>query len=309
MKLKKVIALGMSVILTAVSLTACGGGTSTGSEGTAANTSSTPLIVSSKDFTESLVLGEVYALAFEDAGIKVDRKLNLGSSLVHDAIVNKQIDFYVDYTGTGYLTDLGKEAISDAQKVYDTVKEEFEKQWQITWLTPSNVNDSEGMFMLKSKADALNIHTYSDLWAHASELKLGAFGEFYENLYPKMKKVYGDVKFQKELTIDYALNFEACRKGEIDVFNQYSTNGQLSSGEFEQLKDDKNVWPPYYICPLIRDDALKNWPKAEEVANAISALLTTDDMIKMNKAVDVDGEDYEDVAADYYDSIKDKLPL
>ena len=286
-------------VMAMTTITGCG--SSSGSE------DKDPLVVSSKDFTESQVLGEVYALAFEDAGINVERKMNIGSSVIHDAIVNDEIDFYIGYTGTGLMTRLGMDTIQDPQECYDTVKKAYEDKWKITWLDQTDVNDSEGLFMLKTRAEELGITDYSQLWEQADSLVLGAFGEFYEQLYQNIKDVYGDVKFKDELTIDYALNFEACRSGQIDVFNQYTTNGMLSSGEFVELTDDKGVWPPYYICPLIRDDALEQWPEAEEISNKISALITKEDVISMNAKCDVDGEDYEDVAAEYYDSIKDKL--
>ena len=286
-------------VMAMTTITGCG--SSSGSE------DKDPLVVSSKDFTESQVLGEVYALAFEDAGINVERKMNIGSSVIHDAIVNDEIDFYIGYTGTGLMTRLGMDTIQDPQECYDTVKKAYEDKWKITWLDQTDVNDSEGLFMLKTRAEELGITDYSQLWEQADSLVLGAFGEFYEQLYQNMKDVYGDVKFKNELTIDYALNFEACRSGQIDVFNQYTTNGMLSSGEFVELTDDKGVWPPYYICPLIRDDALEQWPEAEEISNKISALITKEDVISMNAKCDIDGEDYEDVAAEYYDSIKDKL--
>ena len=157
--------------------TVTGCGSSSGSE------DKDPLVVSSKDFTESQVLGEVYALAFEDAGIKVERKMNIGSSLIHDAIVNDEVDFYVGYTGTGLITRLGMDTIQDPQECYDTVKKAYEDKWKITWLDSTDINDSEGLFMLKTKAEELGITDYTQLWEQADSLVLGAFGEFYEDLY------------------------------------------------------------------------------------------------------------------------------
>lgn len=299
MKKRRWCAAILAGVMAMTTVTGCG--SSSGSE------DKDPLVVSSKDFTESQVLGAVYALAFEDAGIKVERKMNIGSSLIHDAIVNDEVDFYVGYTGTGLITRLGMDTIQDPQECYDTVKKAYEDKWKITWLDSTDINDSEGLFMLKTKAEELGITDYTQLWEQADSLVLGAFGEFYEDLYQDIKDVYGDVKFKDELVIDYALNFEACRSGQIDVFNQYTTNGMLSTGEFVELKDDQGVWPPYYICPLVRDDALEQWPEAEEIANKVTALLTKEDVIAMNAKCDVDGEDFEDVTEEYYESIKDKL--
>lgn len=270
---------------------------------------SSPLVIGSKDFTESIVIAEIYALALEDAGVKVERKLQLGSSVIHDAIVNDEIDFYPEYTGTGLITRLGEEPIYDPEECYEAVKKGYADKFDITWLAHSDVNDSEGLAMLKSVADKYGITTFSDLWSHASELTFAANGEFYEQsgIFDRLQEVYGTASFKDTVTMDHTLTFQAAKSGEVDAISVYTTEGSLAVGDFLILTDDKNCWPPYYLAPIIRNDALKAHPEVQEIVDKVTATFTDENVIAMNAKVDVDGEDYSDVAKEYYDSIKDSL--
>src|SRR5690625_7790490 len=100
--------------------------------------SSAKIKVGSKNFTESLILGEMYALALEDNGFEVERKLNLGGTLVaHEALKSGDIDVYPEYTGTGLLNIMEAEPLSDQQEVYDLVAEFYKDACNHLWLTAS----------------------------------------------------------------------------------------------------------------------------------------------------------------------------
>jgi osmoprotectant transport system substrate-binding protein len=287
-----------SVLVTALlltGLTACG-----------KKKDSNPVVVSSKDFTESIVIGEIYALALENNGIPVERKLKLGFAVVRDAIKNGEIDLYPEYTGTGLLTVLNEDPIYDPQQCYDAVKKGYKEKFNIDWLAHSDVNDAEGLAITKAAADQYGIKTFSDLWAHASELNFAANGEFYESegAYKRLVEVYGEPKFKDALTMDHVLTYQAARDGKVDAISVYTTEGNLAGGDFVILEDDKGAWPPYYLVPIIRNEALKAHPEAEGILDKVTATFTDENVIAMNAKVDIDGDEYEDVAKDYYDSIK-----
>ena len=88
-----------------------------------------PIRIGSKDFTENLIVAEIYALALEDHGYRVERVSNISSSLIHNAIVNNDIDLYPEYTGTGLLSILGEKMETNSDKVYETVKNGYEKRF------------------------------------------------------------------------------------------------------------------------------------------------------------------------------------
>lgn len=269
--------------------------------------SSTTIRVGSKDFTENLVIAEIYALALEDNGYTVERVSNISSSLIHNSIVNDEIDLYPEYTGTGLLSVLGEDMETDSEKVYKTVKKEYEEQFNLTWLDYASANDSQGLVIRTEVANSLNIKTISDLQAHASELRFASQGEFdeREDGLSGLEKTYGTFNWQSSKVYDNSLKYSVLENDEADVTPAYTTEGQLvSTDKFTLLEDDKQFWPPYNLAPVVRDNILDDNPDIKTILNNISAKLDTETVTELNAKVDVDGQEYTDVAKEYYDSIK-----
>ena len=269
--------------------------------------SSTTIRVGSKDFTENLVIAEIYALALEDNGYTVERVSNISSSLIHNSIVNDEIDLYPEYTGTGLLSVLGEDMETDSEKVYKTVKKEYEEQFNLTWLDYASANDSQGLVIRTEVANSLNIKTISDLQAHASELRFASQGEFdeREDGLPGLEKTYGTFNWQSSKVYDNSLKYSVLENDEADVTPAYTTEGQLvSTDKFTLLEDDKQFWPPSNLAPVVRDNILDDNPDIKTILNNISAKLDTETVTELNAKVDVDGQEYTDVAKEYYDSIK-----
>lgn len=265
------------------------------------------VVVGSKDFTEGLIVSELYALGLEDAGFQVERKFDIAGSLVHTSLVNKEIDVYPEYTGTGLMSVLGMDMKTDAQEVYDTVKKEYKEQFQITWLDYSSANDGQGLAIRTDIAKELGITTISDLQQHAGELRFASQGEFdeREDSLPALEKVYGTFDWKDSRVYDNGLKYQLLEQGEADVTPAYTTDGALADQEkFTILIDDKKVWPPYNLAPVIRDDVLSQYPEIADVLNKISAALDTESLIELNAKVDLEKLEYEDVAKEFYDRIK-----
>lgn len=297
MKTKRFMALLLAAAsLLTFSLSGCG----TSDQGT--------IRVGSKDFTESLIVAEIYALALEDNGYKVDRKLNVAGSLVHTAITDDEFDLYPEYTGTALLSVLQMDMDSDPDSVYNTVKEEYNKQFELTWLDSTQVNDRNGIAIRKETAQQYGIATMSDLQANADKLKLCSQGEFEqrEDGLPGLAKVYGEFNFASVKLYDSGLKYQILENGEADVCPAYSTDAQLvNTDKFAYLEDDKQFWPPYYMAPVVRNDALKENPEIAEILNKVSAKLDTETMISLNAKVDIDKQEYDEVAKEFYDSIRE----
>lgn len=268
---------------------------------------STTIRVGSKDFTESLVVSEIYALALEDNGYKVERVSNISSSLIHKSLVNDEIDLYPEYTGTALLTILGDDMETDPDKVYQTVKKEYEEKYNLTWLNYSEANDSSGLAMRKETADKYNIKTISDLQKNASNIRMASQGEYEEREdgLPALEKVYGEFNWKSSKVYDNSLKYQILENDEADVTPAYTTEGRLAeTDKFVLLEDDKHVWPPYNLAPVVRDNILEANPSIKKILNKVSAKLDTETVTKLNAKVDVDGEEYTDVAKEFYDSIK-----
>lgn len=289
-------------------LAACGSTTDSGkSEEGSSEKRDTVIRVGSKDFTEGLIVSEIYALALEDAGYEVERVFDIAGSVVHTALINDEIDLYPEYTGTGLMTVLGMEMITDPEEVYETVKEEYKKQFQVTWLDYSQANDGQGLAIRTDVAEELGIRTISDLQKHASELRFASQGDFdeREDSLPALEKAYGEFNWKSSKVYDGGLKYQVLRENEADVTPAYTTDGQLADTEaFTLLEDDRHVWPPYNLAPVVRDNVLEANPDIADVLNKISAALDTESLTELNAKVDVEKEEYEDVAEEFYETIK-----
>ncbi|ALA42302.1 glycine betaine ABC transporter substrate-binding protein [Paenibacillus jamilae] len=263
--------------------------------------------IGTKDFTENLIVGELYALALEGAGYKVERVPNIAGSVIHSSIVNNDIDMYPEYTGTGLLSILKVDMLTDPDTVYKKVKEEYKKQFKITWLDYSKANDGAGLVIRSEVSKNLGITTITDLQKHVSKLRFASQGEVDQRAdgIPALEKVYGKFNWKSSKVYDNSLKYEVLKNNEADVAPAYTTEGQLvNKDQFTLLKDDKQVWPPYNLAPVVRDNVLDTNPEIAEVINKVSAALDTETVTALNAKVDVDKKEYEDVAKEFYDSIK-----
>lgn len=305
---KKTIAL-IATAMAAALFTGCGSANASKEAGNGSDETYEGLTIGAKDFTESLVVAEVYALALEDHGYPVEREYSLANAVIRESIVSGDVDVYPEYTGTSLVGILGMDPIYDPEECYNTVKEEYEKQLNLLYLDSTTVNDSQGLAILKSKAEELNITTVSDAWEHAPELVFSCQAEFLESEsgYIPLEKAYGEAEWKDVSVMQHTLSFSAAKAGEVDVFSVYTTEGNLEDEDYIVLEDDKQAYAPYYLAPVARPDALEKNPGAEEIINQVTATFTTANVIEMNAKVDIEHEEYEDVAAEYYETIKDSI--
>ena len=256
--------------------------------------------VGSKNFTEQFVLAELYAQALEAAGIRVERKINLGGTLIaHKALEEKEIDFYPEYTGTILLAVLKQETMTDRKAVYDKVKAEYAAKGLVV-LNETPFQNTYNMVVRPETAAQYKLETLTDLARVSKELKLGAGPEFRDRKdgIPGLKAKYG-MEFREDLQMAIGLRYQALKNDQIQIVNGYSTDGMISAMKLKRLKDDKNLWPPYYVVPVVRKDALDANPKIADVLNRVSALLDETSMAEMNYKVDGEKMEPKDVARDF----------
>lgn len=303
--MKKLFSLLSVVLIASLVLSACGSKDNGDKEGGASGQPAADkpaLTIGSKNFTESLILGEMYSLALENAGYKVTRKLNLGGTLVaHEALKNGDIDMYPEYTGTGLINVLQSAPKSDAQVVYDEVAKGYKEKFNLVWLEPTNANDSQGLVTTKKVAEKYNIYKISDLQKHAAELNMAAVPEFEEREdgLKGLNAAYGKFDFKSMKLYDYGIKYRVILDGEADVTVGFTTDGDLTNKDLVLLEDDKKFWPPYYVAPVIRGETLDKDANIAKVLNEVSAKLDTEKVQALNDEVDVNKKEYEDVAHDF----------
>lgn len=271
---------------------------------------SRPVRVGSKDFTEEFIVGNMYALLLEKNGIPVERKLNLGGTPVNQqALVSDQLDLYPEYTGTGLLTVLKLPTNTDRQAVYNAVKDGYKQQFNLVWLDPAPMNNTQALAMKKDVAAAKGIKTISDMAAQASELTMIGPPEFEqrEDGLPGISKAYGNFKLKDYIAVDPGLRYEGLVNGQADVVVAFGTDGQLAAFDLMLLQDDKGLFPPYQIAPVVRQQAIDANPKIPEVLNKLAPLLTDAAMQRLNFEVDGKKREPAEVAKEFLQQNEDLL--
>src|SRR6266496_254302 len=150
------------------------------------------LRVGSKNFSESVLLGEIVAQALEARGVKVDRRLNLGGTFVcHRALKAGELGLYPEYTGTAFTAILARKPVSEPELVRAEVAKEYRKRWNLVWSPPLGFENTFALVMRREDAARLHISKISDLAAHP-EIRPGFGYEFLEREdgFPGLAKTY-----------------------------------------------------------------------------------------------------------------------
>jgi len=265
-----------------------------------------PIRVGSKNFTESIVIAEIYARALERAGLRVERHLNLGSTQIAMAAIERgDIDLYPEYTGTALLDVLHLPPMSDPAKIYATVSAAFAKQYGLRWLDASPMNDSQALATTKPIAAAHHLATLTDLSKAAPGLRLATIQEFLVRAdgLPGLQKFYGGFNFEQVRTYDIALKYQALLQGAADVASAFTTDGTVATANLVILRDDRHFWPGYNVAPVVREATLAKEPRIATILNALAPAITDRAAARMNAAVEGAKQDPGDVADAFLDSM------
>jgi osmoprotectant transport system substrate-binding protein len=187
------------------------------------------------------------------------------------------------------------------EKVYDQVKEFYEKQYKVTWLNPTAIDNGYVLTVRQDTADRYALKTLSDLGKVAGALTLGAGPEFADRRdgIPGLKAVYG-VEFKEfKQFAKLGLRYDALSGKQIDVANGFATDWQLGEQKLVTIEDDKHLFQPYLVAPVVRLDVLAQNPKIADILNKVSALLDNKTMQTLNARVEQNHEDAADVADDF----------
>jgi glycine betaine/choline ABC-type transport system substrate-binding protein len=263
----------------------------------------TTITVGSKNFTEQFVLGEIYSQALEAAGYTVKRQLNLGSELIaHKALQSGKIDAYPEYTGTALTSFFGVKTADvprDAQQAYEDTKAGFAEE-DITAFAPTPFENTYRLGMTKEgAAKAGNPKVISDLKDKAADLSITGFPECKQrqDCLLGVEDTYG-MKFGKFVTSEQ--KYQVLKSGDADVAFIFTTDGDLASGEYVILDDDKKFFPPYNVSFNVRNEvAEKLGPEGQKVIEDVQKELTDEVMQELNARVDIDKQKPADAARDY----------
>lgn len=253
------------------------------------NRSDKVIKIGSKDFTEQLILANMFSdLIEEKTDITVERKINLGGTQVCFSALNSgSIDMYFDYSGTAYGDTLNYPPSTDMEAVYNTVKKDFKEQYNIDVLKQMGFNNTYVVAVKEETANKYNLKSISDLKGVASKLTAGTTFEFLnrEDGLLGLMKHYG-FKFKDTVGLDGASRYLALTNNETDVIDAFSTDGLLKKFSLVTLEDDENFFPPYYAIPLVRDEVVEEYPEIVPIIEELGSKLTDEIMMELNYKVD-----------------------
>lgn len=254
-------------------------------------TSAQPVRVGAKHFTEGYILSEIISQLLESEGFKVERRYNLGGTLVcFEALKNNAIDIYPEYSGT-LLSEILKESNLTYQGINDVLRLKF----NVEMADPYGFNNAYALVIKKQLSEGKNIHTISDVKNHP-EMKLGLSYEFLkrEDGWDNLAKNYSLP--QIPVGLEHGLAYQAVDQNKIDLTDAYATDGEIAKYDLVALQDDHYFFPNYKATSLYRQGID---PKVKNVLSKLSGRIDEKRMQAMNASVLYDKKTFEQVATSF----------
>jgi glycine betaine/choline ABC-type transport system substrate-binding protein len=262
------------------------------------------IVVGSKNFTEQLILGEMFAQIIEArTHLPVERRFYLaGTFICHQAILAGRIDIYPEYTGTALTAVLkelpNKEQPSKEQPsgdkqdvyqdVYQRVKQGYETKFGLSVGPPLGFDDTFAMVIRGEDARRLHLKTLSQAAAFAPQWRAGFGYEFMERPdgYKGLVASYSLRFAEAPRIMDLGLITRALKERQVDLIAGNNTDGLIPALDFVVLEDDHHYFPPYEAVAIMRGEMLKNHPEVGAALDALAGAISDEDMRRLNYAVD-----------------------
>jgi osmoprotectant transport system substrate-binding protein len=302
--MKAMIRLAAVATSALVALTACGGGDSGSDDPLAGPTQSGSagggsVVVGSANFPENVLLGEIYAQALEAKGVTVQKKLNIGArEVIYKSIQSGELSILPEYNGAllAYIDKESKATTTD--QVDAELKQKLPSGLEL--LTPAAAEDKDSVTVTKETADKYKLTSIEDLKPVAKDLIVGGPPEFktrHQGVVG-LKSVYG-VEFKSFKSLDVAgpVSVSALKKGDVHAADLFTTDPAISKNGFVTLQDPKNLFSAQNVVPLVNTSKVNDTIKT--TLNAVSAKLTTQDLLDMNNKMSTDKEDADAVAKEW----------
>jgi osmoprotectant transport system substrate-binding protein len=253
-------------------------------------------------FTESHILGELYAQAMEAKGIPVRRAFDLASrEVVEPALEQGAVDFVPEYSGTAleFLNRAAGQATSNAEATYGLLRAAFSTRGVIT-LDPAPAQNQNAVAVQEATAQHFGLAKVSDLRPYAQDMVFGGPPECPERRFclAGLVAVYG-LAFKEVRALDAGgpLTIGALEGDEVDVGLMFTTSPAIATSRLTLLADDRGLQPAENVVPVVRAQVLERHGDAlRDAVNAVSALLTTEELVGLNRRVDIDGQTPRDAA-------------
>jgi osmoprotectant transport system substrate-binding protein len=261
------------------------------------------IVVGSKNFTESYLLGEIIAQQIEaHTKLKVERRFYLaGTYICQQAMLSGRIDVYPEYTGTALTAILKQPAGKESADVYQRVKSEEERRFGLTLEPSFGFNNTFAMEIRGADARRLNLKNLSQAAAFAPQWRAGFGYEFMERPdgFKGLAATYGLHFAEAPRVMDLGLLTRALQNHQIDMAAGNATDGLIPALDLFVLEDDRHYFPPYDAVPVVREQTLQQHPELQPALAALAGKISDDEMRRLNYAVDGQHRDARDVAREF----------
>lgn len=261
------------------------------------------IVIGSKNFTESLMLGELLAQLVESrTHLKVERRFYLaGTFICQQAMLAGRIDLYPEYTGTALTAILKQKVEGDTTQVYQQVKREYEKRFGMTLSPAFGFNDTFAMEIRGEDARRLNLKTLSQAAEFAPHWHAGFGYEFMERPdgYAGLAAAYGLHFAGPPRIMDLGLLAPALKGRQIDIAAGNATDGLIPALDLFVLEDDRHYFPPYEAVAVVRKQTLQEHPEVTQAIAALGDKISDQEMQKLNYALDGQHRDAKAVAHEF----------
>lgn len=261
------------------------------------------IVIGSKNFTEQLVLGELFAQQIENkTHLPVERRFYLaGTYICQQAILAGRIDIYPEYTGTALTAVLKEKPEGAKEQIYQQVQTEYPRRFGLIVGPTLGFNDTFAIEIRGEDGRRLGLKTISQAAQYAPKWQAGFGYEFMERPdgYKGFVATYG-LHFAGEPRImDLGLLDRALKAKEVDLIAGNMTDGQIPAMDLSVLQDDRHYFPPYEAVPIVRQDVLTRHPEVASALNDLAGKISDDEMRRMNFAVDGEHRDVKEVVAQF----------
>lgn len=258
--------------------------------------------IAAQNVNEMVILAHMAKSLIQD---HTDIKVNIntefqGSSVLHHAMTNEEVDIYPTWTGTQLTGVLRYEGPNlGTEETYARVKKGFEENFDMTWGEPLGFNNTYIFTVTKETAERYNLKKASDLAPYAENWLLAGDENFdtRTDAYPGWSEVYG-IKFKQVLPMHYGVMYTALSNDEVKVAAAYSTDSRITKMNLVTLEDDKHFFPDYSGAYVISNAVLRKYPEMLDIINKLGGMIETSEMAALNLKYD-EGEDPEQIAREF----------
>jgi len=283
----------ITFILLLFILSACGG-------------NNNQITIGSKSFTEQYLLSTMSGILLENEGFDVEQTTDLGSTALRQALENQQVDLTWDYVGTGLVTYLGEDPMSDPEAAFNKLNEIDQAENNIIWTNLSEVNNAYTLMMREDHANELGIQSISDLATYMNEnpqeLSIATNAEFSNRAdgLPGVEEAYGfEFAADNVHNMETGLTYNALRNEEVDVAVGFATDGRIDAFGLMNLEDDQSFFPSYNASAVMTTDILEQYPEIEEILAPLSDALNSEEIRNLNYQVDIENRSVDEVAREF----------